>query len=61
MANNILTNHKGTIVVFLYPTPNCLKQSYLLLNIISGCKYTTILYAMIKTTRTMVNLFNIYI
>jgi len=61
IANNILTNHNGTMVVFLYPTPNCLKQSDLLLNIISGFKNTIILYKMTKRNMTIVNLFSIYI
>jgi hypothetical protein len=61
IAKSILTIHKGTMVVFLYPTPNCLKQSDLLLNIISGFKNTITLYKMIKRNMTMVNLFSIYI
>jgi len=57
----MLINHSGTIVVFLYPTPNCLKQSNLLLNIISGFKTTMKLYEIIKRNITMVNRFSIYI
>jgi len=57
----MLINHNGIIVVFLYPTPNCLKESDLLLNIISGFKTTIKLYEIIKRNITMINLFSIYI
>jgi hypothetical protein len=59
IANNILVNHNGNTVVFLYPTPNSLKLSDLFSNIISGFINATSEYNTIYTKIIAINRLNI--
>jgi hypothetical protein len=49
IASNILINHNGKIVVFLYPTPNCLKQSFFSSYINDGLHFTIRAYKQMYT------------